>query len=627
VRAKTRSFFLILLLPFYILVKAQHPPGTDSLLAIIPKLEDSAKASALFSVANGYYLNGMNDSALYFFDQSLEQATKANLPRHICEAYLAIAKCKMHLDKQEEAIKILFSSISISEKEKLTKQTASAKYLVAIIYDYQNRYKDALRFSTESENEFVRLKDTAGLVSLYPEVVTCLGKNGDTVKALDYFKRGLEMLNEYQKSTTVSNEDKEHLPLTKMALIFNGINIMEKEKDLLVALDEVKKISLGLIEKGNEYEKFEVYTLLAVVNLKLKRNEDAQLYAGMATNFIRRESGNFEQLGDLYHIIADASASLGQYERAYKALDSFKTFHDSVFNIRSLEAIHSVEAKYETAKKEEKIVTLKKEKRNQQYMIIGAIAGLLVLMGLLAFAIRSKRLQQKLLLKEQEVQRADLERKMVELEQTALRAQMNPHFIFNCLNSVQRYVINNDVKGVNIYLSAFASLIRQTLENSGKSIISLQDELQYLDTYIKMEQMRAGDNFAFEIKVQDNIDTTQFYIPSMIIQPFVENSILHGLRGKQEGKGELRLTVSKKEKLLFVVEDNGPGINISRQPLHAGKDIHESMGSSITAKRIELYNSLHDDKIEFSIIDLADMDSSKSGTKVVVEFPTNNNDI
>jgi LytS/YehU family sensor histidine kinase len=253
-----------------------------------------------------------------------------------------------------------------------------------------------------------------------------------------------------------------------------------------------------------------------------------------------------------------------------------------------------------------------------------AITGFLIALGFLGFAIRSGRLRQKLLIKEKEIQKKELERKMTELEQTALRAQMNPHFIFNCLNSVQRFVIGNDAGGLNYYLSTFASLIRQTLENSGKQLIPLKDEIRYLETYIRMEQLRSNNRFDYTIDVNRDLDASGIYIPNMIIQPFIENSIQHGLLHVKDKKGHIRLDISQGSKLICMVEDNGAGIKATSL-LKAGNDEgHTSMGGAITEKRIQVYNSLHAEKIELEVEDRSETDPATTGTRVTLKFPLSN---
>jgi LytS/YehU family sensor histidine kinase len=268
---------------------------------------------------------------------------------------------------------------------------------------------------------------------------------------------------------------------------------------------------------------------------------------------------------------------------------------------------------------------LHEEKRGQRIIIGISIGALLIAMVLLIFVLRTNRLQKKLFVKEKEVQKNELEKRMFELEQTALRAQMNPHFIFNSLNSVQRFVINNDAEGVNQCLSTFANLIRQTLENSGKQLIPLKDEVRYLETYLRLEQMRGSGRFTYNINVNPDVDSEETYIPNMIIQPYLENSVIHGMAGKKGNEGIINLTISKNHKLTCVVEDNGIGISQSRAQKKAMADEYESMGTAITEKRIEMFNIMHKEKIELQVLDKSEQGDAESGTKIMIKFPLNSN--
>ena len=369
---------------------------------------------------------------------------------------------------------------------------------------------------------------------------------------------------------------------------------------------------------GDNYQLFNAYSILADIYLKLNKYKEAQDYGEKALKFYEA-NGSYSEIMDLYFVIAKASASLKQYDKAFNNLMLFKQNNDSVFKFSKIEAVNSVEAKYKTEKKEQQIAGLNIEKKNQRIITGISIAALLATLTLLVFLLRSKKLQKRLFEKEKLLQKNESEKQLANLEQTALRAQMNPHFIFNSLNSVQRFVINNDSEGVNTYLTTFASLIRQTLENSGKKLIALKDELKYLEAYLKLEQMRANNSFGYSIDVSSEIDVSETYIPSMIIQPFVENSINHGMANKAPGQGDIKLSFSKNGKLNCSVLDNGTGIKQSVANTAPGS--HEPMGSTITQKRIFAYNTLEDEKIELSVTDLSEADKNNNGTVVIIKFP------
>jgi LytS/YehU family sensor histidine kinase len=221
-----------------------------------------------------------------------------------------------------------------------------------------------------------------------------------------------------------------------------------------------------------------------------------------------------------------------------------------------------------------------------------------------------------------EQERAWLQKRMNDLEQMALRAQMNPHFIFNCLNSIQNFIINHNLERSNQYLTDFAQLIRQTLDNSEKGSISISNETLYLKRYLELEKMRFGHSFNYHIEVDPGIDRDFTYIPTMILQPYVENSIRHGLRYKKEGERlvEIKFQQSQDE-LLCIVQDNGIGrrkANEFKSRMHVE---YQSKGMSLTADRINILNRQFTGLITIEIVDLADAYNQPAGTKIVIHFP------
>lgn len=569
--------------------------------------EDTGKYTFYYSAGKDYYDHGINDSALANFYTSLAYAEKARQPERICEALLFISRCLIHQGRQEEVLKELFRSITVSEQYHLPRQTAMARYLLSIVYDYQKRYAESLRYAKEAAQLFRAQKDTAGLIRLYPALITALGKNGDTAGVSVSFRSSLLLFRSFGRQASPAVLEQMHFSLQIMSLLFNASNFMKAEEDLAMVFAEIKALEPVIMAADNDYERFCWNTLAAMVSLKQKQYKEARRYADTALQLIHPESGNYERMADMYQVLSESSAALGEYERAYQAQLLFMQYNDSVFRQHTQEAVQMVEARYKTAEKEQQIVILRREKRGQRYLMIAAGAGLLVVLILLLVVIRNNRLRQKLLISKAEASRA-------ELEQKALRAQMNPHFIFNSLNSVQRYVITRDIGGANTYLSAFASLIRQTLANSEKPLIRLSDEVIYLSTYLEVEQMRTKGEFTFAIEVAADIDQQTCFIPCMLIQPLVENAVLHGMAGKKEN-GHINVSVSRRhEQLIVVVEDNGPGLKNTASPL-----THKGIALDIIQKRIDFINRHQAAPISFRM----ENGVTGEGTKVTLGFPVN----
>lgn len=222
----------------------------------------------------------------------------------------------------------------------------------------------------------------------------------------------------------------------------------------------------------------------------------------------------------------------------------------------------------------------------------------------------------------QEQQKMAVNTKMMELEQTALRAQMNPHFIFNCLTSIQQLIASGNKDEADKYLVKFARLIRKTLELSGNNFISVEEEVAYLKEYIVMEQLRIPGQFEFSINIDPAIDIMRTDIPNMMLQPIIENSIRHGIKHLTERKGKISVTMHLNGPyILCSVADNGTGRAL--KPAGGEHSFRESKsyGISIVNKRLEILSARHNLKNTFEVEDLLNNDGTAAGTKVIIKLP------
>ena len=215
-----------------------------------------------------------------------------------------------------------------------------------------------------------------------------------------------------------------------------------------------------------------------------------------------------------------------------------------------------------------------------------------------------------------------IQQQFAELEQQALQAQMNPHFIFNCLNSIQQFILTNEKEKANQYLTGFASLVRQTLDNSGRKSITIAEEISYLSSFLEMEKMRYGDNFKYTIIADLSVETDYTEIPAMLLQPYVENCLRHGIRYLEFGFGEVKISFSQAENMLFCsIKDNGVGRE-KAEKLKSNQHItYHSKGISLTGKRIELLNKVNNNEITVQIKDLVDEEGNSTGTEVILNIP------
>jgi ligand-binding sensor domain-containing protein len=211
-------------------------------------------------------------------------------------------------------------------------------------------------------------------------------------------------------------------------------------------------------------------------------------------------------------------------------------------------------------------------------------------------------------------------------ELKALRAQMNPHFIFNSLNSIQHFIVKNNDEHAIKYLNKFARLIRMILDNSESSTVTIKEEIDALKIYIELEIMRFENKFSFQMEIDSNIDIELEEIPSMLIQPYVENAILHGLTSRTDNAGVLKIQIKKQrddntELIICTIEDNGIGREKSAESKTLSGKMHRSLGMKVTADRLSLLNDINESAMSVNITDLKNDNGTAAGTKVEIYIP------
>ncbi len=461
-----------------------------------------------------------------------------------------------------------------------------------------------------------------------------------------------EYRNNLQMVINVSNEEHDTLLLEdsyfRLGSYYTGNernfklsdSLLNRCLDLALWEKDTTYASLSLANIGwNYYLEKDYQTSIGYYNKSLAYSLNGKRYAYAANSY-----GN---LGTIYRDMSDPVNSLKFYKKsieqanlgndiyslswvyqdmsemylrqkdtsnAYKTFVLFKKYSDSYILKTNTQGLTDAKIKYEadTHKKEVELLSLRV--RNQRLLIYSS-TGLFVLsiaIGLLILSrakINSKR------------RLSEMNRKISEMTQANLRQQMNPHFIFNTLNSIQYYMYQHDKLATNNYLTKFSSLMRKVLENSQHTSIPLRDELDALNLYLELETIRFKDKFDFTIKVDEEIDTLQFKVPTMLIQPYVENSICHGLM-PSEGKGLIKIDIKlEKEYLACTIEDNGIGREASRDQKTSSKKNHSSLGTQIVSSRLDLVNALYGTSLKTIYTDLKKINGEPSGTRVEIQIP------
>jgi sensor histidine kinase YesM len=219
-----------------------------------------------------------------------------------------------------------------------------------------------------------------------------------------------------------------------------------------------------------------------------------------------------------------------------------------------------------------------------------------------------------------ENRQVELQKQSAELEMQALRAQMNPHFIFNSLSSINHFIVKNESKTASSYLTRFSRLIRMVLMNSQRKLIPIEDELEMLRLYLDMERLRFKNAFDYSITTTNAVESGPMFIPPLLLQPFCENAIWHGLMNK-EGQGHLNISISEQNSVMScIIIDDGVGREKAAILRSKSVEKEKSMGLQITAKRLSLLNDENSSDTFFEIEDLWDQDGNAAGTKVILNI-------
>jgi len=218
---------------------------------------------------------------------------------------------------------------------------------------------------------------------------------------------------------------------------------------------------------------------------------------------------------------------------------------------------------------------------------------------------------------------ATLKQKMAEIEMQALRAQMNPHFIFNCLNSIENFMMQNEKRMASDYLNKFSRLIRSILDSSRNELVPFPQDMEALGLYVELEQLRFNNKFTYQVFIDPVLAEGDYHVPSLLIQPYVENAIVHGLAPSERKDLSLAVTATLENgKIKYNIRDNGIGREMGWKYKMKNKPHHKSSGLKITEERIALLNRAYEPGAVL-VTDLYDEDKNAAGTRVEITIRTN----
>ena len=369
---------------------------------------------------------------------------------------------------------------------------------------------------------------------------------------------------------------------------------------------------------------------IAKTYFRLNDNKAALQYAREGLD-LSLETKSRQFIRDAYQILYSVYDRFHQVDSAYYYYGRYIAMKEAVVSdqTKGRFAARNYENKIELLNKERQINVQQLNLRNQQLkneslvrnILMGGIFLVLLFGVIIVRNIILRNRNEKL---QHERTQAELKQQSAELEMQALRAQMNPHFIFNCLNSINSFILNNETEPASDYLTKFSRLIRMVLVNSKSRLISMEDELDMLKLYLGMERLRFKNRFDYSIRFDSSVEAGNIFMPPLMIQPFVENAIWHGLMNKSDAeKGYLEIAFSMEgATLVCSITDNGIGRKAAGEINSRSVSKQKSMGLKITKERLASGHGNPEGEGSFEFEDLFDGDGRAAGTRVILRIQT-----
>lgn len=519
------------------------------------------------------------------------------------------------------AVKYYLKSLSIAEMEGDKKNMEIASNgLGNAFMNLPGREEEALGYfnqafeiAKESDNKLGQAMNYLSISGYYVEI-------GKHALAREYLTE-LRRLNEEMG-------DKNGMAITYQAL---GNSFLAEHKDLRTAKSYFEIAKRRFEEIGNETGMAQALYSLGTIHYKNDQLNDGLSYFFKAMEVGKRLNNKnlIQRNAEMISCIYEESRNPTEALRYYKMAQAYK---DSIALTDQRTAIAAIKSRYDFERKEQQIELLTKDRQLQEAqlkssnLVIYLMSGLLaLLLGFIFFQVRIRRIRKKATAlveeRERDKLKAQYEKSLMEAEMIATRMQVNPHFMFNSLSAIKFMIQSGENAKAMQYLVTFSRFIRSVLETSEEPVHSVDTELQLLANFLKLEENRFDTDFSYHIRNDIHQWADRKVIPALLLQPFVENAIWHGLLPSERAEKTISITAhSDASGIVIVIVDNGVGF---KQPTAPRNDGHTSIGHKITDKRIELYNSSFPDHIDWNIEPINDDTGHPTGTRVQVTIRIN----
>lgn len=546
-------------------------------------------------IGSVYFINGDYHQANHFYSKSLHINKQIRNQEGLAKNFNNIGNCYLKLNELELALENYFAALQIYDNLKNTAGRITINNNIGLIYKNTGSVLKAINYYEQALTAARDIDDRQQQGAILYNMASVYIIQGDYEKARDVCESSLSIRRELnQKSGIIKN-------LTSLGRIHSYLKNTESATGYF---EEALELARELNSKD------QVAAILQHLGYNALANNDFTLAKKHLTQslHIAEELRINRLLENNYNYLAYVDSMQGNYASAMN-------YQQKYFLLKAAKQQFSVDEKLAELEKKYAL-TLKENLENSNRLQKSRSLIAYLLTALIVVGLVSVVLIQQIRLKAQV--------NINKLTQQNLRSQMNPHFIFNVLNSIQYYILRNDTKASSMYLSKFAQLLRLTLDNAQSNLVSINDEVESLKLYLELEAMRLEDHLEYAIEVDEGIDRFMFKIPTLLIQPYVENSIIHGIQQKK-GKGKVHIQMKMHGNMIHcLIEDNGVGREKADKLKTSEQKQRKSYGSSITETRLKLLNSLYGKDLGIAYSDLKDENMNPCGTRVEFDLPVMN---
>lgn len=546
-----------------------------------------------------FWYQSLYDSTMVYYRKSLSLYKQAGSKLDVGKMTINIGTVYEKKSQFDKAVSYLLEGLKIYESINYERGYGGVYQSLGNIFFRQEQFNKAQKYYNKAIKSNLKAnKNISGLLINLGAVKQAVK---DYEGARDCYFRAIEEVKDLDNKVLLGNAN------YNLGYFFRVTNQLDSAYFYLKESEKIRK-EIGSHE-GLIYSKFEIAQIeITKKNYKLAEQYINQIYQ------IAQDNGAIDWMLDIIPELIHLNKLKGNYKKALILQDKLIEMKDSINIMEVKEKLNVLLEKYEKEQREKEIELLEKKTEIQKLKLGKKNAWIIILLFILLLGFFAVFVSLR-------INRLRADHRIMDLRQKVLLTQMNPHFLFNALTSIQSFILDERNIEANNYLARLASLVRGILENSREEFVSLQVELDTLSDYIEMQKLRFENDISYQFELDERIDINEVLVPPMLAQPFVENALIHGkLRNNPEAKILIKVELlEKKQSIKFQIIDNGIGIDAAMK--QSGDKVHRSLATSIAMDRVKIYNFKSKSKMNFEIIDLKHIDPNLTGTKVAYTIP------